>query len=145
MKKEETIRRYGVAAYEKHKARVAKWEKDNPEKVAATKAEQNRKGGKHYDKTRLHQMTGLPHLKVLVRGSHSRIYGKYKRIIDPTGLTHLHHQWIPNTPDYTGVALVEKNQHQHGYIDVIKILEGEITLMTEESIRSMERSLKTKL
>ena len=32
--------------------------------------------------------------------------------------------------------VVEKDQHIHGFIDVIQILEGEITLFTEEEIKN---------
>lgn len=38
------------------------------------------------------------------------------------------------TAKYTDVALVESNPHQYGYIDVIQILEGKITLLTEKEI-----------
>jgi len=32
------------------------------------------------------------------------------------------------------LALVEKDQHMRGIIDVIEVLEGKITLLTEEAI-----------
>ena len=78
-------------------------------------------------------MRGIPHEKELIRQKHSRKWTLYKKIIAPE--SQQHHQWLPGTADYIGVALVEKDQHMHGYIDVIQILEGEITLFTEEEIR----------
>jgi hypothetical protein len=47
----------------------------------------------------------------------------------------LHHQWIPETADYTGLALVEAKPHKHGIIDVIQILEGAITVFSEKELR----------
>lgn len=79
-------------------------------------------------------MHGIPHEKELVRQKHGNLYRPYKKIIAPE--SQLHHQWVPGTAEYTGVALVEAKPHQYGYIDVIQILEGEITLLTEEAIRN---------
>ena len=61
---------------------------------------------------------------------------QYKRIIAPG--SQLHHQWIPKTSDYTGLALVEVNPHKYGIINVIEILDGEITLFTEKEIQEQE-------
>ena len=148
MKKEEFSERYGIVAYEKMlkqsiawkkahgdevNGRMRKWREDNPERVRANHAESNRKGGKHYEKHRQYQIQGIPYEKKLVRLKHERRWSSYKGIIAPD--SQIHHQWLPNTANYIGVALVEKNQHQHGFIDVIQILEGEITLFTEEEIR----------
>ena len=108
------------------------WRVANPEKVKATNQETQRKGGKHYERNIQYRMVGLPHEKRLVRGKHNRYWTPYKQIIAPE--SQIHHEWIPETADYRGVALVEKEQHMHGYIDVIQILEGEITLLTEEEI-----------
>ena len=36
------------------------------------------------------------------------------------------------TARYMGIALVEKNAHRHGIVNVIEILEGQLTLLTEE-------------
>ena len=51
---------------------------------------------------------------------------KYKNLIN-SGLV-IHHEWIPKTAEYRGVALVGADQHRHGIIDVFQVLEGEITL-----------------
>jgi hypothetical protein len=40
------------------------------------------------------------------------------------------------TANYDGVALVEAEQHMSGFLDVIQILAGTITLYTEEEIRN---------
>ena len=42
---------------------------------------------------------------------------------------------VPKTARYMGVALVERNLHRHGIIRVIEILEGQITLLTEEETK----------
>ena len=42
-------------------------------------------------------------------------------------------------PLYRGLALVEADQHTHGFIDVIKILDGEITIFTEAELRGEEK------
>ena len=137
MRKAECIKRYGKAAYEKQQQQTRDWRIANPDKVKATNQvsnrEGNRKGGKYYEHTIEHNMSGLPHERKNVRGVHQHRYRNYKRIIAPD--SQIHHQWIPNTANYTGVALVEKDQHLHGFIDVIQILEGEITLLTEDEIR----------
>lgn len=148
MNKEEYIKKHGKAAYEKQQQQTRDWRIANPDKVKATSAKHNpesnrknnpeisRKDGKYYKRRRQYQMDGVPHERELVRGKHQRHYTQYKKIIDPEGLTQIHHEWIPETADFRGVALVEKDQHQHGYIDVIQILEGEITLLTEEEIKN---------
>lgn len=142
MKKEEYIRRYGAGAYERmqqqnrDRARVRdrKWRRDKPEEVKVLNHEICRKGGKYYKHYREYQLTGIRHERNLVRQRHATRYQQYKQIIAPE--SQIHHEWIPETAGFRGVALVEKEQHQHGFIDVIRILEGEITLLTEEEIRT---------
>jgi hypothetical protein len=149
MKKEEIIKRYGEAAYEKqleqsrtwNKANSERatenrreWIKANPEKFAEQKHELSRKGGKYYQKALMHNRMGLRAARRGIRRTHQNQYRPFKKIISPD--SQLHHQWAPGTAEYDGVALVEKEQHQHGIIDVIQILEGEITLLTEKEIRN---------
>ena len=110
-----------------------KWREAHPEEVKAKCQETSRKGGKYYEKRLKYNTTGLPHERNLVRGKHNRRYRPYKQIIAPD--SELHHEWIPNTANYRGVALVEKEPHQYGIIDVIQILEGEIRLFTEAEIK----------
>ena len=148
MNKVDVIMRYGKAAWEKElqrareyqaahreeaKARVKAWTEVHPEEAKAHHQEANRKGGKRYEKRRAHQMQGIPHKKEIIRCKHQRTWTLYKRIIAP--LSQIHHEWFPGTADYRGVALVEANQHRYGIIDVIQILDGEITLLTEEGIK----------
>ena len=157
MGKKEFIERYGVAAYEKkqqqnqdwykahqdwYKAHAEEarernqlWRQNNPDKVKASRQEEGRKSGRYYDRHCKYRATGLPHERNLVRAKHGKRYRPYKKIIAPDSV--LHHEWLPNTANYQGVALVEKDQHQHGFIDVIQILEGEITLLTEEEVRGV--------
>ena len=129
MKKEEFTKRYGEAAWEKRLQQWREWKKTNPKKVKAQSQQQCRKGGRHYEQHYEHKMKGIPHARHLIRQRHGQRWRSFKKIIAPE--SQIHHEWLPKTANYRGVALVEKDQHQHGYIDVIQILEGEITLLTE--------------
>lgn len=130
--KDERIERYGEAAYEKKLEQMRQWVTANPEKGKERSHNQCRKGGKHYEKTLEYERAGLRGERNKIRGSHNYKWGRYKKIIAPD--SQLHHEWIPKTSEYNGVALVEKEPHQYGIIDVIKILDGEITLLTEKDI-----------
>ena len=125
MKKVEFIERHGVEAYKKKLQQTLDWRREHleePKKVIANRHEWSRKGGKYYKHYREHQSTGIPGERNLVRNKHRSRYRKYKQIIAPE--SQIHHEWIPNTSEYNGIALVETNQHLHGFIDVIQILEG---------------------
>ena len=149
MNKEEFIRRYGEVAYiaglqrsrnwnsqhrkesrEEANSRLKEWRAINPNKVKVDHREEQRKGGRRYEKHLAYKTTGIPGEKERIRSMHNRYYSAFKKIIAPE--SQLHHEWIPNTPNYRGVALVEADPHRHGIIDPILILEGEITLLTEE-------------
>ena len=150
MKKEEYIKRYGEAAYKKllqqsrdwqaghRKERNVSWRewcKANPEKVKANNRKTNRetghKGGKYYKKRLIYNRTGLQAKRRYIRHKH---YILYHTIKQATPNSQIHHEWLPGTAKYRGVALVETVAHRHGIIKVIKVLEGEITLFTEKEI-----------
>ena len=133
MKKEEFVKRYGEAAYIKMCGQSQEWRLAHPEEVKAAAHEQCRKGGRYYGKSRIYQVAGLQGVRNKIRGFHNRRWSKYKKIVAPG--SQLHHQWQAGSPRYTGVALVEADQHRYGIIDVIRILEGKITLFTEQAIR----------
>lgn len=149
MKKEEFIRRYGEAVYEKKlqqsrdwnaqyreenreeaNDKLKEWRAINPDKVEADHREEHRKGGKRYKKHLIYKTIGIPGEKERIRGRHNNHYHSVKQIIAPN--SQIHHEWIPETSRYRGVALVEADQHRHGFIDVIQILDGQITILTEE-------------
>ena len=151
MKKEEFIKRRGKAAWKKHlaqssvwkaahpkevKAAAARWKAANQEKVKASHQEQSRKGGKYYDYWREHFMNGLLHERILVRMRHRK---QYHGIKEATPNTEFHHEWIPGTAKYRGLALVDKEMHRRGIIKVIKLLEGQITLFTEKEVKKEEK------
>lgn len=157
MKKAERIKRYGEEAYEKHlaqtrawykahreeeKVKVRAWREENPEKERAIQHEKSRKGGKCYDKKLEYNKTGIPGEKMKIRRKHNKEYKPFKDIIAPD--SQIHHEWIPQTAEYRGVALVEKDPHQYGIIDVIQILDGKITLLTEEAVRNRLKEKKVK-
>jgi hypothetical protein len=152
MNKEETIAKYGEDAWEKHlaqsraykdehkeeeSARNKKYKEEHQEQVIADHQEECRKGGKRYEKKLEHQRTGIPGEKTKIRSKHARDYKPYKDIIAPE--SQIHHEWVPATSEYRGVALVEADAHMHGIVDVIEILDGKITLLTEEQVRNQQR------
>ena len=134
MNKADFIKEYGEEAYVKQQEQTRVWRMLHPTRIHANSQEQNCKGGKRYRKRLIYNRTGLRGKRRSIRGEHQKLYRSYKNIIDPDGLTQIHHEWIQETADYRGVALVEANSHMHGYIDVIQILEGEITLLVETEI-----------
>jgi hypothetical protein len=81
--------------------------------------------------------TGLQGARNKIRLKHRNQYRPYKQIIAPD--SQIHHEWIPKTAEYRGLALVEANAHQYGIVDVIQILDGKITLLTEEQVRKARR------
>lgn len=137
MKKEEHIKKYGVEAYKKKLQQTLDWRREHleePEKAIANRHEWSHKGGKYYKHYREHQSTGIPGERNLIRNKHRSRYRKYKQIIAPE--SQIHHEWVGNTAKYRGMALVEREQHQYGFVDVIQILEGKITLFTEDDIKA---------
>ena len=140
MKTIEFIEKYGIEAYGRKLERWRAWRADNPKKTKARDASHNaelyHKSGKYYEQQTKYKKTGIPGEKAVIRGMHGRIYRIFKRIIDPFGLTQIHHEYLNDgTANFRGVALVEKEEHQHGIIDVIHILDGKITLFTEKEIK----------
>lgn len=114
-------------------ARKKEWRKTNPKKVKAHNCEVNHKGGKYYKKQLEYQRTGLQRERKRIRTKHAKLYHPFKQITARD--TQFHHEWLPGTAKYIGVALVEKVAHSQGFINVITVLEGEITLFTEKEIR----------
>ena len=148
MNKKERILKYGETAYAKmlmqrrerykincemKKEFSQDWRLENPEMVRMHTRAQTIKGGKRYKQFMKYKQTGTPHKREKIRMRHGHRWRPYKLIIAPD--SQIHHQWRPGTSEYDGVALVEKDQHMRGFIDVIQILEGNITLLTEEEIR----------
>lgn len=148
--KEGFIEKHGEAAYEKilqqsrvwlaqhreeHNTTQKKWCDANPKKVKANNQEHGRKGGKYYKKALEYQHTGLSGKRNRIRWNHGHKYHSFKKIIAPE--SRIHHEWIPGTAEYTGVALVETDQHMYGFVDVIKILDGKITLLTEKEVKGV--------
>jgi hypothetical protein len=133
-------KKYREAHKEENNARDKKYREEHPEKVKASNNEQNRKGSRRYDKKLEYNKKGIPGDKHKIRTKHANQYKPYKDIIAPD--SQLHHEWIPKTSDYRGVALVEKEAHMHGFVDVIEILDGKITLLTEEEIRKGKKNEK---
>ena len=162
MQKEEFIQRYGEAAWakklqqtrdgyvqhrEEANARSKKWQGEhseecnayakkwrdaNPDKAKAMQHEVNRKGGKYYEKKLIYMATGIQGGRHIIRNKHAYYYRAIKQA---TPNSVLHHEWIPGTAKYRGVALVEKEAHENGIIKVIKVLEGQITIFTEKEIK----------
>jgi len=126
--KDDFIKRYGKAMYNRRLKRAQTWWKKHPE----NSRKWGRKGGELYEKYQIYKQTGLQGERNKIRSKHGYKWRPYKHIIAPN--SQIHHQWLPGTAGYTGVALVEKDQHIHGFIKVIQILEGEITLFCEANV-----------
>lgn len=133
MNKEEFISRYGEEGYEKMLEQTRVWQKEHPEELKLRSQKQCRKDGEYYDKKVEYNRTGLQGERNKIRKKHAYQYRSFKMIIAPD--SQLHHEWIQKTAEYRGVALVEKDPHQYGIIDVIQILDGNITLLTEKDIK----------
>ena len=157
LKKVIYIERYGEVAYaehlqqcqrwaaqhrKKHNAAAKAWREANPNagkewcaantgKVLANNQEGCRKGGKRYVAKLKYQTTGLQGERHRIRSKHAKLYHDIKQA---TPNSVFHHEWIPGTAKYRGVALVDKEAHQNGIIKVINVLEGKITLFTEKKI-----------
>ena len=125
---------------EKAKVAVKKYNDCHPEQLKATHNEQNRKGGKHYEHTLEDNRSGLRGERNAIRHKDGKKWRPYKNIIAPD--SQIHHEWVPLTAEYTGVALVEADAHIHGFIDVIEILDGKITLLTEEEVKEGKKKRK---
>ena len=137
MKKEEFIEKHGEEKYENHKERISEWRKGHPTWVKESNRKHqpdSLKGGKYYEARKRYNSTGLRSSRLRIRSRHAQHYRGFKQIIAPK--SQIHHEWIPNTCKYRGVALVERDPHQYGIINPIVILEGEITLLTEAEIRA---------
>ncbi|MBE9595150.1 MAG: hypothetical protein IMF19_16920 [Proteobacteria bacterium] len=146
MKKSEFIERHGEAGYAlqlkrnserkrtfEGRRRRKEWEERNFEKIIENNRAQSRRGGKYYKKKLEYKKNGVPGERVRVRGRDGYKWRPYKRIIAPE--SQLHHSWLPNSSEHTGLALVEADAHMHGFIDVIEILGGKISLFTEAEVR----------
>lgn len=129
-------RRYHKEHTEQEKARNKRYYEEHPKEVRAKSQKQGRKGGRHYDRKLAYDQTGIPGERHKIRIEHGNKWRPYKKIIAPD--SQLHHNWIPGTAEYTGLALVDANKHMHGIIDVIQILNGEITVFTEKELREQE-------
>lgn len=139
MKKENFIKKYGEKKYQEQMELHKVWVERHPVQFQANvrkqSREQNHKGDKFYAAKLRYKRTGTQGKRSQIRTKHGNFYRVYKQIIAPE--SQIHHEWIPGTPNFRGVALVEKDKHLHGFIDVIRILEGVITLLTEAEIREV--------
>ena len=134
-RKEEYIARHGEDAWERHLGKKRTWKKAHPEqrwdikypeKAKALQRESCRKGGKHYEKRRERDKKGLRHERILIRNRHRKEFHEIKDTLAVE--VELHHEWIGDTTEYRGMAFVEKVAHRNGIIDVILLLDGEITI-----------------
>ena len=120
---------------EKKRKSDREYRRNHPQDSKINKRER-RKGGKDYEERQKYETTGLQGRKKKIRMKHAKKWRRYKQIVAPESQGH--HEWISETSQYRGVALVEKDQHMHGFIDVIQILKGEITVFTEKEICERE-------
>ena len=126
-----------MSSGKKEKKQSRDWDAAHLEEKQTRNHEHGRKGGKYYEKTRIYNHTGLRGKRNKIRAIDGHKWRPYKRIIAPD--SQVHHQWDLESASYRGMALVEADQHTHGFIDVIKILDGEITIFTEAELRGEEK------
>jgi hypothetical protein len=142
MKKEEIIKRYGKTEYEKQleqgRERDKRYREENPEKMIANNHEKNRRGGKYYEYMLDHNKLGLRGERNKIRTKHRHEFREIKDTLAQE--VELHHEWIGETSEYRGLAFVEANAHRQGIIDVILLLDGKITLYTEEKAMNEGKS-----
>lgn len=122
MKNKEFIERWGIEAFEKWQKQVHDWKLVNSEKVRhyqECQKKNNRKGGKLHLNHLIYNRTGLQGLLKRVRNKYQKRWQKYKHIIAPS--SQLNYLWIPGSDEYKCIALVEKDQSQYPFNDVIHI------------------------
>lgn len=69
----------------------------------------------------------IPYRKSLIRQRDHHRFFSIKQFFQNLQ-TDIHHEWIPNTADYTFIALVERDKHRYNIIDPIVILEKKVVL-----------------
>lgn len=143
MKKKEFIKRYGQSKYEEmlkqrrgrtrnsYLGKQKEWRDANPEVIKFHHAAANRKGGMHYEKRLRENREGLQGDRGRIRRIDGNRFRRYKPFFAKQ--SQLHHEWIPGTAKYRGIALVEQEQHMRSIIDVFMVLEGEITVFNEQT------------
>ena len=124
-----TIAVFGEKRYKERLKQARVWRSTHKAEVKKNNDKYHHKGGSFYDTKLIYDRTGLRKQRNVIRACDRKRYRKYKRFFAPD--SQLHHEWQHGTAEYNGIALVETDQHMHGIIDVIHILEGEITLLTE--------------
>lgn len=127
-----SIKKQREVSAEKKRERDRKYRQNHPQRSKINDGERNRKGGKYYERRRKYESTGLQGERHRIRTRHAKKWRQYKRIVALD--SQIHHAWQQGTAKYTGVALVETDQHRHGIIDVIQILDGEITVFSEREL-----------
>jgi len=132
--KKERIALYGEEKYKRYLKQTQEWKREHPEIVKANNAEYNQKEGKFYNKKIEDDRKELRRKRNIIRACDRKRFRKFKNIIAPK--SQIHHEWLPESPNYRGKALVEADTHMHGFIDVIQILEGDITIFTEAGLCS---------
>lgn len=138
MKKEEYIRKYGPAAWEERLSKTRRTrvknkvdkclkiknesEKGNPTDQQESLRDQWKKENGAKFRPRLNECVLKERNKI--RQAH---YVKWR-----SPHFDVHHEWVGDTADYRGVALVERIAHRHGIINVVIPLEGVITEFTRK-------------
>ena len=110
------------------------WRERNPQKTIEKGKKVSQKGGAYYKNHMKYRQTGIQGEREKIRCKHGNQWRGYKRIVAPK--SQVHHQWRKDSSEYDGIALVEAKAHRYGIIDVIQIIEGEITIFTEEELRN---------
>lgn len=134
MKKEAYIRKYGIAEWEARLAKSQRTRVNNRINKAHEIQDELQKLDPSEQQEILREMwksdngnklrSRLPENIIVdrnkIRQAHNAKWGRSKNL-------DCHHEWIGDTAEYTGAALVEREAHRHGRINVVVILKGAIT------------------
>lgn len=112
MEKDNFIKEYSSEAYEKMEKQARVWMRANPVKLGE-------KEDNSYFRKLICDFVGLGRMRKRVTGKYGYIWRKYIRIIAP--LSRLYYLWLPETDNCKCIALVERNQRQYAFKDVIHI------------------------
>ena len=78
----------------------------------------------YLERQREYDLTGLRYERLNVRRIDRRNWYQYKKILDPEGITQVHHLWKEGSADVFGVAIVDMSfTHIHEDCDVMLDLE----------------------
>lgn len=118
-KRGEFIKRWGIEVYKKLVEEASGWSLANPEKVKDYQREYGKKGDNFYCKKLICDYEGLSRTRGRIFHKYGSLWKKYKSFVALR--TRLHYEWIPDIDECKCIALVERDQTQYSFKDIINI------------------------